>query len=147
LLDFPVAGAQDAGRADVDGRRLEAGFVVLARRRRGQDEHLLLTLIGLEGLLPDQERRVGIADREPHAHEQARSDHLVRIRELGTEPQGAGVDVDPVVGEVDDPLVGETLLVGEIDLHGDFLLRLGLDFAFLDQLLHRRRSRRRGDPG
>ena len=89
----PEAVAEHAERADVDGHRLVSRdrlavflsfttlpFVILDEVRLAllvlglEHEDLLLALVGLERLLADHERRVGIADRQPDLHEEARGD-------------------------------------------------------------------------
>ena len=125
-----------------------------------QHEDFLETLVGLQRLLANHQCRMGFADRQPDLHEEPGGDQPVGVGELGAESEGAGVHIHPVIGEIHRALVGvnrvslAVFLIGKGDQQRHFLLRLGLQLAFLEQaanaaawLAHGRQNRHRADPG
>src|SRR5207248_983251 len=67
----------------------------------------LLTLVGVEGALVDQQGLVGPADGSPDAGEESGGEDLVLVGEYTPQPHGAGFRVDLVVHEIDGPFMGE----------------------------------------
>src|SRR5579864_3307621 len=79
----------------------------------------LLTLVGVEGSLADEQGLVGPADRSPNAGEQPREEDLLLVGEHAPRPYGAGPRIDLVVNEIDGPLVWVAVFVGQPEGHGE----------------------------
>src|SRR5262249_20468727 len=73
----------------------------------------LLALVGVEGTIGDQQRPVASADGHTDTGEKAWEKVFLRVGEHAPHPYGASLRVDLVVHEVDGPLVGVALLVGQ----------------------------------
>ena len=105
-------------------------------------EHVeeLLVLIGTDGPLRGQDRRVCRADRHPDPHKHAGREKQFLIVEHSTQPQGAGRGVELVVDEIDRALVRDTCRPrrpGPINT-GNFASRA--DFTFPASIKRRNRS-------
>src|SRR5206468_4289887 len=83
-----------------------------------EHEHEFAILIRADRLILDQRRRPAFAADEPHAGEQAGSEQLRLVRHDGAYADRAGAAIDPIVDEVERPLVGKSRLVGEADVDG-----------------------------
>src|SRR5262249_19100156 len=92
---------------------------------RVEDENVLAALVAQKGLVGNEDGRVGGADPQPDAHEQA---GLERSRGVGkdtAQADGAGVGVNLVVHEIHRARVRELeltalVLVGQAHGHGEF---------------------------
>src|SRR5437660_1087940 len=61
----------------------------------GDDEQILLPLVGPQGALRHEDGGMGLANGEADADEQARGEELIWVRELAAQPQAPGGAVHP----------------------------------------------------
>ena len=153
-LTMTCSPALQPGRDDPHVAALAAQFHGAPRRDAvaADDVDEFDVLIGGQGPLGNQQRLVGLARRNPHAHEQAAGQGAILVGEYAAQAGRAGAGVDLGLDEIELSLVREILLVGELHVTVDaqFAQAAGRRFARLIRAAacsaaataHRRRSRR-----
>src|SRR5580692_4851933 len=83
-----------------------------------EQQHVLLTLIGIHSAIIDQNGRILSAPQELHARKQARRELTVFVLQHRARANGAGLRIQLIVDEIDRSRMGKSLLVGQPDPHG-----------------------------
>ena len=115
--DHPVvAGNTFAHDAQPVGQRSQLDVPARHRAVVADDVDVLVGLVGADGTVGNQDRRVVGAARDADAREQARREQTGLVGQNRARPERARALVEPVVEEIEPRLVRKSALVGQRDL-------------------------------